>query len=241
MSAVVPSQAPVVMPLRAAIMAAVLLLAALPVAEMLRPTHRTSDIRGPVQLSTQVPERFGTWQVDRALVPVLPDPRLQSTLDATYTQVLARTYIDTQGRRVMLSIAYGDDQSSDATAVHRPEFCYRGQGFQVEDAGLAAIELPDHVLTTQRLIGRLENRLEPITYWITLDETATLPGMGRKLQQLRYGLRGYIADGMVMRVSTIGIEPAVAFKLQAEFVTQLHAALPEALRARYFGAGADPR
>lgn len=238
MSTLVPPAPPRAMPLRLAVAIALALAAAVPAAEGLRPTRRTSDIHGPIHLDTQVPERFGHWQVDRSLVPVLPDPRLQSTLDATYTQVLARTYIDTQGRRVMLSIAYGDDQSSEATAVHRPEFCYRGQGFQIEDLGEAQLALPGQSLRTQRLIGRLEHRFEPITYWITLDQTATLPGFGRKLQQLRYGLNGLIADGMVMRVSTIGIEADAAFALQSDFIAELHQALPAPLRRRYFGSPA---
>jgi EpsI family protein len=228
---------PPAMPLRRAALITLLLCAAVPAAEQWRPTRRTSEIKGAIDLKAQIPERFGDWQVDRSLIPILPDPRLQSTLDATYSQVLARTYIDNRGRRVMLSVAYGDDQSSEATAVHRPEFCYRGQGFSIDQLGEATLALPGNALRVQRLVGRLDHRFEPISYWITLDETATLPGIGRKLQQLRYGVGGFIADGMVVRVSTIGVEQDASFALQDGFIAQMSAALPAALRARYFGAG----
>ena len=223
------------MPLITAALAAALLLCALPASEWLRPTQRTADIKGAIDLAVQVPVRFGEWREDTSQVPLLPDPGLQATLDATYSQVLARTYVNNRQQRVMLSIAYGNDQISEATAVHRPEFCYRSQGFNVQDAGVASVPLAGHTLTVQRLVATLDRRFEPISYWITLDETATLPGLSRKLQQMRYGMRGLIADGMVLRVSTVGLPQVQAFELQDQFVAQLQGAIPERLRTRFFG------
>lgn len=216
--------------------AAVAMAASAPAAEWLRPTHRTADQRGAIVLDRQVPTAFDGWREDSAVRPVLPDPQLQATIDATYSQVLARTYVDARGRRVMLSLAYGNDQSSEATAVHRPEFCYRAQGFRVREAGLAALAVPGLQLTAQRLIAEFGNRFEPITYWVTLDQTATLPGVGRKLAQIRHGLAGVIADGMLVRISTVGLPEAEAFALQERFAADLHAAIAPALRARYFGS-----
>jgi exosortase B len=217
-------------------LATLLLLLALPAAQALRPVHRSADGKGAIVLAQQVPPEFGGWREDRSVLPLLPDPGLQATLDATYSQVLARTYIDDQRRRVMLSIAYGNDQSADATAVHRPEFCYRGQGFDVQVLGRSRLQLPDQSVTLQRLVGRLDRRVEAISYWVTLDETATLPGLDRKLQQLRHGLHGVIADGMLVRVSTLGAADDAAFALQARFLVDLYQALPARLRGRYFGA-----
>lgn len=224
------------LPLRVACMVAVLLAVSVPAAELLRPTRRTSDVKGPIDLATQVPARFADWREDRSIAPVLPDPQLQATLDATYSQVLARTYVNGRGQRVMLSIAYGNDQSTEATAVHRPEFCYRAQGFQVREAGNSTLALPGTSLRVQRLVGTLERRVEPITYWVTLDETATLPGLDRKLQQIRHGMAGLIADGMVVRLSTVGIPESSAFELQERFATELHTAIAPRFKARYFGA-----
>jgi EpsI family protein len=215
---------------------AMAMVATTPAAELFRPTDRTADLRGPVRLAAQVPAQFGAWREDRGLRPVLPDPQLQATLDATYSQVLARTYVDAQGRRVMLSLAYGNDQSSETTAVHRPEFCYRAQGFEVREAGVATLALAGAPLQAQRLIAQYGSRFEPITYWVTLDETATLPGLRRKLQQIRHGLRGRIADGMLVRISTIGLAEADAFALQARFAADLQQAIAPEVRARYFGS-----
>ncbi|HET7864523.1 MAG TPA: EpsI family protein, partial [Burkholderiaceae bacterium] len=167
---------------------------------------------------------------------VLPDPTLQARLDSVYDQTLARAYINARGERVMLTIAYGRDQSSEATAVHRPEFCYGAQGFQVRGRGVERVALDGGAVSVQRLVGTLGQRVEPISYWVTLADQATLPGVGRKLAQLRLGLAGYVADGMLVRVSTIGMPATAPYAAQDRFLQDLARALPSDVRARYFGA-----
>ncbi len=221
------------------------LVSAWPAAQALRPSRRMADVLGAVDLAAQVPASFGLWRTDTTLRPLLPDPALQSALGSTYSQVLARSYVHAEGTRVMLSMAYGNDQASDATAVHRPEFCYRSQGFEVQDLGdhdirLGALPPPLTLpipLRVRRLASQLGTRHEPISYWITLGNTATLPGLGRKWQQLRLGLAGWVADGMVVRISTLGPAGAPAFAWHQAFATDLHAAMPAAVQARYFGGG----
>lgn len=214
--------------------------AALAAAAVLRPTHYLAKERPPIDLAAQVPTQFGDWREAKDLVPLQPNPELQSRLDALYTQVLARTYVNSQGQHVMLSIAYGSDQSSEATAVHRPEFCYGAQGFRVTTIGTDELALPDTRLPLQYLMTRQGSRVEPVSYWITLDNEATLPGIGRKLTQLRYGLQGMVADGMLVRVSTIarGDDTEHELALQRSFLTELYAALPQQVRSRYFGGPA---
>lgn len=213
------------------------LLAAWPAAAALRPRRRTAELRGEIQLEQQVPLQLPGWRLLTGMQPLLPDPRLQATLDATYTQVLARSWQPEQGGApLMLSIAYGNDQATEATAVHRPEFCYRSQGFVVEDLGAHHWALGSGSgLQVRRLMSRLGPRLEPISYWVTLDQTATLPGLGRKWQQLRHGLAGWIADGMVLRLSTLGPADDRAWAQHQAFAQAWWSATAPALRARYFG------
>jgi len=109
------------LPLRRVLVLVVLMVLAAVVGEWMRPTNRLAETKAPIQLEQQVPEAFGEWRIDRSIRPVLPDPSLQAQLDVLYSEVLARTYINARGQRVMLSIAYGSDQSNEATAVHRPE------------------------------------------------------------------------------------------------------------------------
>jgi EpsI family protein len=204
-------------------------------AENFKPTFRVAEEKPAIDLDVQVPEAFGEWVIDKSIIPIAPSPDVQASLDELYSATLSRTYRNAQGQRVMLSIAYGSDQSSEATAVHRPEFCYSAQGFRVFGAGETKIVLDGYELTAQRLVARQGQRLEPITYWITIDEEATLPGLGRKLEQLRYGLQGKIPDGMLFRVSTVGLDEATAFNLQESFVRSLYSVFDLNFRNRYFG------
>ena len=60
--------------------------------------------------------------------------------------------------------------------------------------------------------------------------------LGRKLTQLDYGLRGQIADGMLVRVSSFGAKDEEGqFALQQRFLSDLYVAMPLAMRGRYFG------
>lgn len=224
------------LPLRRVLWLAALMVLAAVAGEWMRPTQRLSEIKPRIQLEQQVPESFGEWRLDRSIRPVLPDPSLQAQLDVLYSQTLARTYVNARGQRVMLSIAYGSDQSNEATAVHRPEFCYSAQGFRVEGAGKGSVGIGGNQVPVARLVAHLGQRVEPITYWVTLDEAATLPGFGRKLQQIKYGLQGQIPDGMLVRVSSISTVPAESFTMQQRFLEQLHAAVPAQVRTRYFGS-----
>ncbi len=211
-------------------------VAAAAAAVVLKPTRRAVELYPPIQLEQQVPAAFGAWQLDRSLIPILPDPGTQAALDKLYTQVLARTYINAEGARVMLSIAYGADQGSEATAAHRPEFCYSAQGFSVTPLGEQALRIGGQPLTVRRLVGTLQGRREPISYWVTLLDKAVLPGVTRKLEQIRIGLQGQIPDGMLVRVSTIAGSDAAGFGAQEQFMAALWQALAPPLRARYFGS-----
>jgi EpsI family protein len=225
------------MPLLRAMWLLAVMLVAVGLAQALKPTRQMADRLAPIDLQAQVPAEFAGWRLDPDTAPVMPDPTLQQRLDSLYDQTLARTYVQANGDRVMLTIAYGRNQSSEATAVHRPEFCYGAQGFDVRGAGVAQVPLPTGQVTVQRLVGRLGPRVEPISYWVTLADQATLPGAGRKLEQLRHGLAGEVADGMLVRVSTLAkAGGGISYGAQDRFLQDLAGALPQAVRSRYFGA-----
>ena len=216
-------------------MIAVLFIATALAAHTFKPTQRLADQRSKINLATEIPTAFGDWTEDTLLIPILPNPEVQAKLDVLYSSTLARTYRNSAGQRVMLSIAYGSDQSSEATSVHRPEFCYSAQGFKVSNLGQAALNIGSHQLNVQRLLGELGQRRETITYWITMDETATLPGLGRKLAQMRYGLRGEIPDGLLFRVSTLAANSGQSYELQNQFLNDLAMNMSPVLVPRYFG------
>ena len=128
----------------------------------------------------------------------------------------------------MLSIAYGGDQSKQLQ-LHLPEVCYVAQGFAMlqEHGGRLATRFG--TVPVKRLVARQNARNEPITYWVTIGDRAVMSGVDQKLQRLAYGLSGRIPDGMLVRVSTIGLDAGAAWNVQDRFVNQLLEALPEDL------------
>jgi EpsI family protein len=211
------------------------MLASAALAVWLTPTEKLVDQRAPVVLSKLVPDHFADWKIDRSLVPVGISPDVRAKLEATYNQTLERTYINPRGERIMLSIAYGGDQRGEATQVHRPEFCYSAQGFRIVRNAVGALATEYGELPVRRLVAVQGRRNEPITYWITVGDKATLPGIKRKMAQLGYGLTGKIPDGMLVRVSSISSDERGAHELQERFIKQMLGVLDPQSRAQVAG------
>ncbi len=214
---------------------AVVLVACFAATLALKPKEVMAQAK-PIKLVNVFPESFGDWKLDKSLAPVEIDPSLQALLNTVYNDTLSRTYINSRGEHIMLSVAYGGDQSSDSTQVHRPEFCYVGQGFTISTPDDTIFNLPDRSVSLRKLVARQGPRNEPISYWVTVGETSTLPGLGRKLTQLQYGLTGKVPDGMLVRVSSIDEDVSHAAQLQKQFITDMYQAISPVYRSRVFGA-----
>lgn len=199
------------------------------------PTTKIAD-QWETDLETMFPAQFGDWQVDTSLPVVLPAPDVQAKLDAIYNQVLARTYVNRRtGERVMLSVAYGGDQS-DGMQAHLPEVCYPAQGFELRGRQNVVLELEGRRIPARRIVTRLGARVEPVTYWLTLGEMVAATRTELKLQQMRYGLRGLVPDGMLVRVSTIHRDADAGFAVQDGFLRELATAIPAEYVNRTLGA-----
>jgi EpsI family protein len=197
--------------------------------------HRKIADRNPIgKLDALVPQGFGGWAVDHSIPMILPSPDVQAKLDAIYNQVVSRTYVSARGERIMLSIAYGGDQS-DGLRAHRPEVCYSAQGFSTRDLQDGQLALPGRTIPVRRLVATQGPRIEPITYWMTIGTQVARTGLETKLAQLRYSTRGLIPDGLLMRVSNISREAAPSFRLHDAFMNALVAAVPAQDRWRLVG------
>lgn len=204
-------------------------------AQAWRPHIRLADSRPKVDLEALFPKTFGDWSVDDRMPVQLVSPDAQAMLNKLYNETLSRTYVNHQGSRIMLSVAYGGDQS-DATRSHRPEVCYPAQGFQMLAAQSTQLNLGTQQLRVRQLVAKLGARFEPITYWITVGERITITGTEQKLAQLSYSTRGIIPDGMLVRVSSIDPDSQLAFRMQQGFVIDMAKALLPAGRAQILGA-----
>ena len=200
-----------------------------------RPTVYMTDLLGKPNLETLFPERFGDWRIDSQAAMVQPSPDTQALLNSIYNQTLTRTYLNSTGDRIMLSVAYGGDQS-DGTRAHLPEVCYPAQGVQISAKANGQLTLANRVVAVRQLMTNLGPRNEPVTYWLVVGDQVTVSRTDQKLAQFRLGLKGLIPDGMLVRVSNIDANMAHGYQLQAAFLAEMADAIPEAARDRVFGA-----
>ena len=200
-----------------------------------RPTRHLADEIGQPKLETLFPAQFGVWHIAADQTVTLPSPDVQAALDAIYNQVLTRTYDNASGDSIMLTVAYGGDQSDGASA-HRPEVCYPAQGFEITAIRAATLQLGPRQIPVRQLMARLRSRLEPVTYWVVVGDRVVTTGVGQKLAQMRYGLRGVIADGMLVRVSSFDADMDRANALHARFIEDLSRAINAQSLPRVFGA-----
>ncbi len=171
-------------------------------------------------LAQAIPGAFDDWVIDPSIVPIVPAPDVQAQLDRIYSQIVSRTYVNSRGERVMLTVAYGGDQS-DALKAHRQEVCYAAQGFEIRNVLHVNLRFQEKTIPVTRMLAVRGTRSEPVTYWFTMGDRVVLGRLERLMVQLRYGLSGRIPDGMLVRVSSISTHPLRAFKGHEEFVDTL--------------------
>jgi EpsI family protein len=201
-----------------------------------RPTQKVADEHA-VSLVSIVPKQFGEWREVPMAVQVV-NPQTQELLDKLYSEILTRTYVNSSGYRIMLSLAYGSDQRGSLQA-HKPEVCYPAQGFTVHRNEAAVLKTAHGEIPARRLYTTLGQRHEPVTYWFTVGDKASPTQLEKRLVEMRFALTGRIPDGMLFRVYSIDLDQSRAYELQAQFVTELlRAASPEG-RKRLSGLGAD--
>jgi len=185
-------------------------------------------------LEDTVPKQFGDWRVLPDSGAQVVNPQTKELLEKLYSQVLSRTYVNAQGYRIMLSLAYGDEQRGELQA-HKPEVCYPAQGFKLHSNEPAELATPFGAIAARRLSTSLGLRKEPVTYWFTMGDRAVRSKLEQRLVEVRLGLTGEVPDGLLFRVSSIDESPARAFRMQDTFVADLLKAVPARDRVRLSG------
>ncbi|MFM9434222.1 EpsI family protein [Janthinobacterium sp. CG_23.3] len=212
-----------------------LMVASAGTAELIMPTHFLSDSRQAVTLETAMPRSFGGWTEERGGMAAVVNPSTEAALKEIYTQTVSRTYVNRAGYRIMLSLAYGANQS-DGLQLHYPEVCYPAQGFEVSSNRNGVLATPRGAIRVKRLETNLSRqRYEAVTYWSTVGDVVVQGGINKKMAEMRYRLGGQIPDGLLFRVSSIDVDSARSFQLQDEFVSELASALPAADKLRLMG------
>jgi EpsI family protein len=201
-----------------------------------RPTPKPPGSAPRYILEDTVPKQFGDWRMLPDSGAQVVNPQTKELLDKLYSQLLSRTYVNSQGYRIMLSLAYGDEQRGELQA-HKPEVCYPAQGFKLHSNEPAELATPYGGIAARRLSTSYGARKEPVTYWFTMGDTAVKSKLESRLVEIRLGLTGEVPDGLLFRVSSIDESPPRAFGMQDAFVNDLLKAIPARDRLRLSGLG----
>jgi EpsI family protein len=205
------------------------------------PTKYWSEHTASVKYATLFPSEFGAWKLAPEQSTAVVNPQQQETLDAIYDEIVSLVYVDSgSGRRVMISLAYGNNQSR-ATQVHKPEVCYPAQGFDLVSMRKDLLRLPEaQQVPVMRMVARMGRRVEPITYWIRAGDRVVRGAVEQNIARISLGLRGYIPDGLLFRVSEVNADADSAFVLQDRFVRDFLAHQTSMARESLIGTQRTP-
>ena len=190
-----------------------------------------------ISLETAVPKGFGDWtELPERSVQVV-NPQTQELLNKLYSQILSRTYVTKDGYRIMLSMAYGDDQRGGLQA-HKPEICYPAQGFKLLSVSDGALVTAFGNIEVRRLITSLGARNEPVTYWLTIGDQVIHNSFDKRIAEIRLGLTGQIPDGLLFRISSIDENSVNAFAMQQKFTAEMMQVVSPPIRKQLSGLAA---
>lgn len=192
---------------------------------------------GSPQFEKITPKQFGGWvEITEAAGSTIINPEQQYAINNLYTQTVSRIYEQrASGRRIMLSLAYGDNQSF-SKQLHRPEACYSSQGFKIENLHEDNLYAIDRSIAVSRMRATIGSRLEHVTYWIRIgDGIISGPPTALNIARLQMGLKGYVTDGLLFRVSEVGDDVISSYKLQDQFIQAFLQALTPAQQIMMVG------
>lgn len=199
------------------------LVAAAAGAFALTPRERL-NLLGDKKLEKAVPMTIGSWSVTPSNAVVLPDAAEGSLSARLYDQTVSRLYTSDSELPVMMVIAYGSTQS-DQLQLHRPEVCYTAVGFQITSAEKVSVPLqPGVTLPARELVARNNDRVEPILYWTRVGDFLPASGNEQRLMKLQSEMRGYVADGVLVRLSSVGEPSPEVFGALHRFAREMLAA-----------------
>ena len=187
-----------------------------------------------VKLSDQLPLTFADWQTEPDSGRQVVSPQVEKTLATLYSDTLSRTYVNSKGERIMLSLAYGANQGRDLQ-VHKPEVCYVAQGFLLNSMAKAQIGVGNQSLPVMHLVAVQGRRNEPITYWIRSGDSLVRGWYEQNKARISAGLNGVINDGFLVRVSSISSDDNAAFELQQRFINDMLQAIPTEHKHMFLG------
>ncbi|UFS68824.1 EpsI family protein [Geomonas sp. RF6] len=190
--------------------------------------ERHAEKRGPTL--TAFPAQVGEWKM------VTEDTSANSKEAKFLNEVLFRTYQRSDGKKVLLVVAYGADQRKKFN-LHMPETCYKASGYQVMSQSKTTMHSPELKLK-QLVVSADPVDTQPVQYWIMLDGKQVGSELEKRAKHLYYSVIGAQADGVLVRVSSFATAktPDPDYQVQQEFIGSLYRSLDPQLKKLLFGA-----
>lgn len=179
-----------------------------------------------------VPGPFGNWQSFSDGEVVLPPP--DTLRDRLYDNLVTRVYQAPGSPLVMLLLAYNNEQDG-VLQVHRPEVCYPVGGFKLSDTEKIDIALDKGSVPANIFTAEAPGRIEQVLYFTRLGSAFPRSWVEQRIAVVNANLAGDIPDGIMMRVSVIGINQARAKPILAEFTQEFISASPVRLQRLLVG------
>ena len=186
----------------------------------LKPNKYTTDTNNTFSINEIIPENFRGWKHIKNQDGLIINPIIEAEVNKLYKETLSRIYKHDNGSMIMLSIAYGVNQS-DEFALHYPEVCYPVHGFEIISSNKDILDAGYKKIPVKKLFTKNKDRIEHVLYWTLIGEHVSQSGLGTKISQLKYGLNGLIPDGLIFRISTINTDADMALRNQTDFVQDL--------------------
>lgn len=174
-----------------------------------------------------VPKQFGKWRSAESSDVILPPP--DALRDRLYDNLVTRAYTAPGQSPVMLLLAYNNAQDG-VLQVHRPEVCYPVGGFKLSETRNIPLTDGRYTIPANFFTAVGPDRVEQVAYYTRLGSAYPRTWAEQRLAVVRANLAGDIPDGMLMRVSLLGQNAALAQAELEEFATSFIAAAPPQLR-----------
>jgi len=220
--------------LKTAVLLALMLLSAT-LSVWATPTEYLSKMKQRKPLQSYIEPSLDNWQIDNANQVLVTSAVLDEKLQSAYADLLNEHYVNEENKRIMLSVAYSDNQRN-GLAVHLPEACYPAQGFEILDVEYIPIRLNNgHKITVEYMNTQRGSRIEPLIYWTVSGEHIYQNNFERKRLSIEYALNNIIPDGLIFRVSTNDSNKEMALEIMTDFVRDFYSSIPEDQKSRFFG------
>ena len=189
---------------------------------------------GDRKLDDVVPQQIGDWKNFPSSNFVLPKSP-GSLADRLYSQTVSRLYLSPTMLPMIVVIAYGAVQN-DLLQLHRPETCYAAVGYTISASRRRQLPIGGNALLPVReLTASSDSRLEQICYWTRIGDDLPTDGQEQRSVKLMQQLKGYLSDGVLVRVSTPAPADPQVFAQLGLFATGMLAAMNPADRMVLIG------